>query len=577
MLSAVNHERIESRSALIHPPVGRVVLSVCAALLLGGLALSLSTSLAQAEVTFVKPKGGSSSSGTSGSGSPAGGGPGGQSGGRLSGIRSAGNPAGPSVITIEDIRKQGLRRGLFVLSEETPLHVRAEGLSDPDGDVFLSYGYILDMKTRRPVWSMTDSDCCYDKKAENWRAEEEVTLPPGTYGVYYVAYGGKMPMKGKFKFFGLDLGEIDSDFGPTVEWDDEGDPERWGIWVTAMRTDFKPTPVSTALDQPFPDAVVNLLGVGNSTRKRVGLKLDRAVRFHLWATGEWWEGADDFADGASIIDQKSWRRIWQLERDNTVAAGGASKNRLFDDEITLPAGNYMVNVFTDDSHATDTWNTAPPWDPAAWGLALTPVNPADRNACHVVKNVVGESALLAIDRVGDNATICKPFVVKKRTAIAVHALGEKAGGIWADFGWIEDRKNLEPIWEMDTIATFPAGGAAKNREVQSYVVLDPGSYNLCYATDDSHAYDDWNDEPPYDSDLWGIQLLPLGDSAAGQVVPAPTSSGASGTDQTMISLAPAKDGQHVVKRFTSEGTTNVLLICVGEGVGDEMADYGWLE
>ncbi|MBK8232792.1 MAG: hypothetical protein IPK72_19950 [Candidatus Eisenbacteria bacterium] len=130
---------------------------------------------------------------------------------------------------------------------------------------------------------------------------------------------------------------------------------------------------------------------------------------------------------------------------------------------------------------------------------------------------------------------------------------------------------------MDTIATFPAGGAAKNREVQSYVVLDPGSYNLCYATDDSHAYDDWNDEPPYDSDLWGIQLLPLGDSAAGQVVPAPTSSGASGTDQTMISLAPAKDGQHVVKRFTSEGTTNVLLICVGEGVGDEMADYGWLE
>ncbi|MBK8232793.1 MAG: hypothetical protein IPK72_19955 [Candidatus Eisenbacteria bacterium] len=368
-MSAVNHERIESRSALIHPPVGRVVLSVCAALLLGGLALSLSTSLAQAEVTFVKPKGGSSSSGTSGSGSPAGGGPGGQSGGRLSGIRSAGNPAGPSVITIEDIRKQGLRRGLFVLSEETPLHVRAEGLSDPDGDVFLSYGYILDMKTRRPVWSMTDSDCCYDKKAENWRAEEEVTLPPGTYGVYYVAYGGKMPMKGKFKIFGLDLGEIDSDFGPTVEWDDEGDPERWGIWVTAMRTDFKPTPVSTALDQPFPDAVVNLLGVGNSTRKRVGLKLDRAVRFHLWATGEWWEGADDFADGASIIDQKSWRRIWQLERDNTVAAGGASKNRLFDDEITLPAGNYMVNVFTDDSHATDTWNTAPPWDPAAWGLA----------------------------------------------------------------------------------------------------------------------------------------------------------------------------------------------------------------
>jgi len=480
-------------------------------------------------------------------------------------------PLGPALVAIDQIDQPGIRRASFVLSEDTALHVRAEGVGDEKGRTFLAQGWILNLKTRRPVWTMADVGCCYDDDAENYRAEGDVTLPAGSYGVYFAAFGGRLPMNSDLTILGIKLGKINADYGPVVKWDDEGDPERWGIWVNAKSRDFRPESVPARVAEPFPDAVVRSIGLEEEARKRVGLALDRAVRFRLWATGEWWEGADTFADGAWIIDRDHWKRVWQLTRENTEPAGGADKNRLFDDEITLPAGNYVITAFTDDSHSTGKWNDAPPWDPDSWGVALTPVDPGDRAACHVSDQIKMPSPTLEITRVGDNQSLRKPFRVKKATSVLVHALGERSGGTWADFGWIETRSTLEPVWDMDSIPSFPAGGASKNREIESVVDLPVGSYNLCYATDDSHSYPDWNTDPPYDPEDWGISLTTVSGHSSDIVV------GETPDDPIAVSLAPVKSGQHLVKRFTSEGNTRVLLIAVGEGVEDEMADYGWLE
>ena len=58
----------------------------------------------------------------------------------------------------------------------------------------------------------------------------------------------------------------------------------------------------------------------------------------------------------------------------TDRAGGARKNRLFDDEIYLKAGTYQVIYESDDSHSFEEWNSRPPDDPFNWGITITYVD-----------------------------------------------------------------------------------------------------------------------------------------------------------------------------------------------------------
>jgi len=54
--------------------------------------------------------------------------------------------------------------------------------------------------------------------------------------------------------------------------------------------------------------------------------------------------------------------------------------------------------------------------------------------------------------------------------------------------------------------TVHAGGARKNRMIQTSILLDRGEYVLHYMTDDSHAYGDWNVDPPDDQEYYGITI-----------------------------------------------------------------------
>ena len=57
----------------------------------------------------------------------------------------------------------------------------------------------------------------------------------------------------------------------------------------------------------------------------------------------------------------------------------------------------------------------------------------------------------------------------------------------------------------------PAGGARKNRMFEGTVTLPAGAYVLRYASDGSHSFDDWNDDPPDDPESWGITVFRMGD------------------------------------------------------------------
>ncbi|PTR01148.1 carbohydrate binding protein with CBM9 domain [Mucilaginibacter yixingensis] len=64
-----------------------------------------------------------------------------------------------------------------------------------------------------------------------------------------------------------------------------------------------------------------------------------------------------------------------------------------------------------------------------------------------------------------------------------------------DLGWIEDDKG-KTVWTMNILYTRHAGGANKNRQIDTVISLKPGHYHLKYLTDESHSWNNWDDQPP---------------------------------------------------------------------------------
>jgi hypothetical protein len=74
-----------------------------------------------------------------------------------------------------------------------------------------------------------------------------------------------------------------------------------------------------------------------------------------------------------------------------------------------------------------------------------------------------------------------------------------------DYGWIENADTGSVVWRMEEPRTTHAGGARKNRKVDQVITLPAGNYKLRYKSDDSHAFDHWNNLPP-DINFWGIAI-----------------------------------------------------------------------
>ena len=64
-----------------------------------------------------------------------------------------------------------------------------------------------------------------------------------------------------------------------------------------------------------------------------------------------------------------------------------------------------------------------------------------------------------------------------------------------DYGWIEDTTGKR-IWEMNALHSSFAGGALKNHRIDTVLKLPKGTYKVKYESDESHAYNNWDDLPP---------------------------------------------------------------------------------
>ncbi|MEP0822151.1 MAG: hypothetical protein HRF44_04830 [Ignavibacterium sp.] len=378
-----------------------------------------------------------------------------------------------------------LRRGLKVLAP-TVVRIYALGEGRRRDEIF-DYGWIVNSATRERVWDMNDRNVRHAGGASKnivWRGE--VVLSKGTYELYYVT----------------------DDSHSSDDWNAKPpyDPFKYGITLTVERPSDRNNIVQTDSWEPPSHTIVSLTRVRDDEFVSAGFTLAKDTRVRVYAIGER-SGRRAFADYGWIVRAGDRSRVWSMEDRESHHAGGATKNQMVDEIITLPAGSYIAYYQTDDSHSYGDWNSDPPFDEEAYGLSISAVGEGfDPKTVKKFEEGEEEGVIAQIIRVRDDNHVRKRFRIEGPTKVQIYAVGEGVDRRMADYGWIENVSTGKVVWEMTYGMTDRAGGARKNRMVRTTLILDPGEYELHYRTDDSHSYNDWNDDPPDDRMHWGITV-----------------------------------------------------------------------
>lgn len=373
----------------------------------------------------------------------------------------------------------------FVL--EKPAEVTVYAIGEDQDESMDDYGWIINAKTGKRVWEMTERNLKSAGGAtKNRMSRETLQLPAGQYVAYFVTDGSHSYR----------------------EWNAPPpyDPSFWGVtvWVNdetqrkyARTFEYKPAEEK--------NVIATLTRLGDHESRSKAFTLRKAMDVRVYALGE---GRDrEMSDYGWIVDASTRRKVWKMEYDETSSAGGDNKNRLIDKVIHLDKGSYVVHFVTDDSHSYHQWNSSPPFDPEHWGITLSGVDerfdPKDVSAVEERENT---SVLVSILRVGNDERRRKEFSVPRAMDIQIYSVGEGRDGEMYDYAWIEDANTGKTVWKMKYRATEPAGGASKNRLFEGTISLPAGNYVVFYETDDTHAYNDWNDTPPDDPEGWGVTI-----------------------------------------------------------------------
>lgn len=468
----------------------------------------------------------------------------------------------------------------FVLEDDRTVHIHAVGaggdketkqIRNYQQDRFNMYAYcwIINSDTREMVWRMTIDNT---EQTGDLRLSREfngnVHLDKGTYEVYFAAVKpGWHILDGGFFSVSKLLKYIFSDEN---EWEDSS--RDWIVEIDRVDEVYQRRDVKKILRAKRRNAVLSLTDTDDDHTAKKGFSLSQSLKVKIYGLGEGYKGK--MYDYGWIINADTRETVWKMRENASEYAGGAVKNRLFRDEIELPAGNYLVYFRTDANHSSNAWNANPPYDPYFWGLTLFPAE--EDFEPDIIKEYKEKEIkpIISITKVGNDAYIEKVFELKEKASLRVYALGEGMAGDMFDYGWITNDETGETVWKMRYKDTKHAGGAGKNRLVDEIIELPPGRYVVHYQSDDSHCYDDWNMRRPQNPEKWGITIYPASKSARyARVVREPRKD----DTQVLARLTRIGDDEHVRKRFTLKKKSRIRIYCIGEGDWDEMYDYGWIE
>jgi hypothetical protein len=388
-------------------------------------------------------------------------------------------------LTITGVENNGYAQEGFILKR--PMNVEVYAIGEMLHEEPYDYAWIVDANTRSKVWTMTfDNSEPAGGARKNRMARENILLDEGRYAAYVVTDGSHS----------------------AEEWNAPPpfDPDFWGLTLRVVESDdirnvsrYEYENISVS------NAIVALRGFGDDQHRSEGFTLSQPMAVRIYALGEGRDG--EMFDYAWIVDADTRRRVWSMDYYDTEHAGGAQKNRVFDGVVSLPRGNYVVHFVTDDSHSYRSWNMDPPYDAAAWGVTVVPaLSDFDGSMVSSYDQESDKSILARVTEVRDDAHRRQHFSLGKDTKVRIYAVGEGMGGDMFDYGWIEDSKSGRVVWEMTYGMTEPAGGAEKNREVNTVMMLPEGDYEAHFRTDGSHAFGQWNARPPFEQESWGLTV-----------------------------------------------------------------------
>ena len=372
---------------------------------------------------------------------------------------------------------------------DVPAKIRIYALGEKSNDGELAdYGWIVNMKNHSRIWEMRTRNVRHAGGAEkNILFDGVVNFPAGDYILYYSSDGSHS--------------YLDWNAPPP------NDPFHYGITLIATddktNIDFKL--MQTTIDEE--NVIVQLTKVRDDEMRSASFTLREQSSIRIYAIGERSNSRGEMADFGWIINARTRDKVWEMTESKTEPAGGASKNRMVDEIITLPHGTYTVFYQSNDSHSYDDWSSEAPSDPEHWGITI--YGEGDNFSMkNVEKNVDAHEpgTIAQITRVGNNTNSTKYFELSKPTRVRIYALGEGQNNEMYDYGYIENANNSHIFWQMTYSMTFHAGGDRKNRSVNTTILLDKGKYILHYVSDDSHSFNHWNSDPPDDPTMWGITL-----------------------------------------------------------------------
>ncbi len=415
------------------------------------------------------------------------------------GIRIAGNTSGRSIENKDELASGFLSTAFLTITGvpderyiaegfelKRPLDVEVYALGEFVDEHPFDHGWIIDTQSRRKVWEMESSDLLHAGGAsKNRMIRTTISLEPGKYAAFFATDGSHS----------------------ATAWNSAPpfDPDFWGITLRVpVAEDLRYVSRYEYEGVPIEGAIVKLRSLRDNEHATGGFTVNRPLELRIYALGEGFDGR--MFDYGWITNADTYEQVWRLEYGSTEHAGGARKNRIFDGVVKMNAGNYVVHFVTDDSHSYAGWTDDRPYDADAWGITVVPVDPSDADRVSPYSPGEDRTGLAAITEVGDDAVRSEDFSLEKDTRVRIYALGEGSGGRMYDYGWIESLDDNSVVWEMTYRMTEHAGGARKNRSVNTTLLLPAGSYRVHYVSDGSHSFWHWNADPPYEAGMWGITV-----------------------------------------------------------------------
>ncbi len=509
-----------------------------------------------------------------------------------------------AVVSLRDMSTSELKSAGIIVPQTMTFRISARGAGgsqcdnvgsskDTRHDMF-AYGWIIDADTRKVVWEMTNDNTSRSRDDRTFDAD--VTLQRGSYEVYFSAatftyistfknisinvdhresglfnMGERQPankLKGWFQDW------FDGWFGDDIRVDWNKRSINWGMEMFADES--KASSVKQfSPPKEFSNVLLKKTGLGEGDFVKQSFSIVEAMKMRIYALGEGYRNSADLVDYGWIVNQNTRSRVWEMKWRNSTSAGGASKNALFDGEVSLPKGEYTLYYVTDNSHSAVDWNCAPPLDPLNYGITVMAYDEKDKAYFKMTSSKEERHVILSITKVRDNESRSEGFVLKDDAQVRVYAIGEQSNTrrVMADYAVILDARNRSRVWTMNSDNTHHAGGASKNRFVDEIITLPKGSYIVQYITDDSHAYNEWNADPPFDKERYGVTLYGVGEKFDPGIVGKYVDQ----RDKNVIAqIIRAGNSVEKKEKFKLDKTTRVRVYAIGEGVNRGMADYGWI-